>query len=665
MITHPIIQHDVRGSLWHRWDLHFHTPSSFDYDDNNITNNQIVECLIENQIRVVAITDHHVMDVSRLRELQRIGNDRLTVLPGIELRDDHGGDPIHYICIFPDDCNLDHVWTTLQGSLGLTTTAIRDKGGDEKIYVPIEEGAKQTRDLGGVVSIHAEVKSNSIEGIKNKEEFQQRIKYDITKMWIDLMEIGQFKDIDIHQNIIFPKTGLQKPLIICSDNHKITEYSVKMPLWFRTDPTFRGLLMVLREPCDRVYIGVRPEEIIRVEQNPTKYIRSVSFQRKVGSTVSEKWFNGSIIFNTGLVTIVGNKGSGKSALADTLGLLGATKNSGSFSFLNKDRFLHSITGHAKHFEATIEWESDEKVCNEIAGVGEEGFEKELKSVIFSHVPEVKRIGHSSLDELVRFQTGEKQKRIDSLFMQLREISRSRAILEAQADPANRRELLERIKRRELELEAHDKTKPIEKPNPNAIAGRASSNTDLLQELEGTEKLKTVLSTQINNATDTLRTAERRHAIAKLLIEKLDNFEKDFNAFKDSLTENAVELSLSVDDLVALSIKRSAPEKIRDEESTTIISVNKQLDDVDPPGLRQQVIDVEKRIAKLQLKLDAPNRDYKTYLKDLKSWQEKREKIEGSKDDPESLRGLQAALAAVDDLPSKIDELKEVQIKLAL
>lgn len=176
------------------------------------------------------------------------------------------------------------------------------------------------------------------------------------------MEIGQLKDINFHQNIIFPTTGLQKPLIICSDNHKITEYSVKMPLWFRADPTFRGLLMVLREPC---------------------------------------------------------------------------------------------------------------------------------------------------------------------------------------------------------------------------------------------------------------------------------------------------------------IKRSAPEKIRDEESTTIISVNKQLDDVDPPGLRQQVIDVEKRIAEFQLKLDAPNRDYKTYLKDLKSWQEKREKIEGSKDDPESLRGLQVALAAVDDLPSKINELKEVQIKLAL
>ena len=48
-----------------------------------------------------------------------------------------------------------------------------EKGGDDKIYVPIERGADETRKLGGVVSIHAGGKSNSIEGIENNEQFQQ------------------------------------------------------------------------------------------------------------------------------------------------------------------------------------------------------------------------------------------------------------------------------------------------------------------------------------------------------------------------------------------------------------------------------------------------------------------------------------------------------------
>ena len=116
---------------------------------------------------------------------------------GIELRDDHGGEPIHYICIFPEDCDLSHVWTTIQGRLGLTSAAIQDKGGDERVYIPIEEGATVARELGGVVSIHAGAKSNSIEGIRNQKQFQQRIKYDIARQWVDLMEIGQLKDINV------------------------------------------------------------------------------------------------------------------------------------------------------------------------------------------------------------------------------------------------------------------------------------------------------------------------------------------------------------------------------------------------------------------------------------------------------------------------------------
>src|SRR3990172_4755247 len=99
MSSQTLAQNNIRGSLWYRWDLHFHTPSSFDYHDKIIKDEQLVEFLIESGVRAVAITDHHIVDVSRIHELQRLGGDRLTVLPGIELRDDHGGDPIHYICI--------------------------------------------------------------------------------------------------------------------------------------------------------------------------------------------------------------------------------------------------------------------------------------------------------------------------------------------------------------------------------------------------------------------------------------------------------------------------------------------------------------------------------------------------------------------------------------
>lgn len=685
--------HSPQGSLWHRWDLHFHTPSSgSDYADQSVTNENIVDTLIAKGVRVVAITDHHTIDVARIRELQRLGGDKLTVLPGIEIRSDQGGDPIHYICIFPEDCNLDHVWTTFQGSLGLTAQAILEKGGADCVYVPIESGAEVARKLGGLVSIHAGAKSNSMESIKNKEQFQRRIKFDITRNWVDLMEIGQIKDIDVHVNTIFPAIGIDRPLIICSDNHKITDYSIKAPLWFRADPTFRGLLMVLREPSDRVHIGDRPPGQVRIEQNSTKYIHGITFHRKLTAPASEQWFSGHIPFNPGLVAIVGNKGSGKSALADMLGLLGSSKNAELSSFLNPKRFRHPKGGHAQHFEATLEWKSGENitrglsesvilgdverlkflpqdhveaVCNELSGIGEHQFEKELKAVIFSHVPDSLRLGQSTLDDLVRFQTGEKQNRIDSLLKQLREVSRSRTHLEIQTDPNTKRALNENIKQRELEIEAHDKAKPEEKVNPSENVGAPLQEPELLSDLAAAEEAIKLVEEQIEQAEQNQRSSERRHAVAKRLIEKISNFQKEFDVFTTSLKEDATELGLNPSDLVALVVKQEEAEKIRDNASLAIDTAKNLLDETDPLGLKKQLTDGQSKLSDLQTKLDAPSREYQMYLKALGDWQEKRNTLEGTDNEPDSLKGLQVALLALNDLPGQIATLKLEQSNLAV
>ena len=341
MCANQQCRYDPRGSLWRRWDFHFHTPSSFDYQGPlpRPSNQDIVTVLVNNGIEVVGITDHHKIDIQRIQELQTLGSGKLTVLPGIELRDSHGGKPIHYICLFPEDCDLEHVWRTLEGTLHLTEHGIQENGGDDGVYVPIEIGAPLVRSLGGIISIHAGEKTNSIENISNREQFQQRIKYNIVKEYVDLMEIGQLKDIRSYHDKVFPATGLDKPLVIGSDCHDLSKYVVPSVTWVRADPTFRGLLMTLREPRNRVFIGDRPLQAERIEQNPTKYVKSVSFSRKGEAPDTEHWFNGEVVFNPGLVAIIGNKGSGKSALSDSIGLLGSTRNANSFSFLCPDAFV--------------------------------------------------------------------------------------------------------------------------------------------------------------------------------------------------------------------------------------------------------------------------------------------------------------------------------------
>ena len=69
-----------------------------------------VEGLRKAGVTVVAITDHHVIDVQRIRALQELGGNLLTVLPGIEFRTGLGGqEKVHLIGIFPEDSNLDEL----------------------------------------------------------------------------------------------------------------------------------------------------------------------------------------------------------------------------------------------------------------------------------------------------------------------------------------------------------------------------------------------------------------------------------------------------------------------------------------------------------------------------------------------------------------------------
>lgn len=124
-----------RGSQWRLWDLHFHTPSSYDYKDKSVTNQQLIEGLKNAGMSVVAITDHHCIDIERIRELQTLGKAvGITVLPGIEFCSELGGsEAIHFIGIFDEKSNLETIWTKIQGNVLSHQRKLMPKGLNEFI----------------------------------------------------------------------------------------------------------------------------------------------------------------------------------------------------------------------------------------------------------------------------------------------------------------------------------------------------------------------------------------------------------------------------------------------------------------------------------------------------------------------------------------------------
>ena len=89
-----------RGSSWRKWDLHIHTPASYDWDKScNASAKDIVDEAIKEKLSVIAITDHHIIKgIDNIVE-EANGKD-LMVLPGVELRTDKGNKGIHIIGVF-------------------------------------------------------------------------------------------------------------------------------------------------------------------------------------------------------------------------------------------------------------------------------------------------------------------------------------------------------------------------------------------------------------------------------------------------------------------------------------------------------------------------------------------------------------------------------------
>lgn len=482
------------GSTWGKWDLHFHTPASFDYGNKSLTNQQIVDGLMAPGVEVVAITDHHTMDVARIKELQTLGGSQLTVLPGIEFRSELGGnETVHYIGIFSEAADVADLWTKLSGKLGLTVADLQKKGGDEKVYVPFTEGAETIREVGGIVTVHAGKKTNSIENVGNTTKFKMQFKTDLAKTHIDVLELGQVGDRKDYEEKVFPHIGHRLPLIMGSDNHDIAAYQPKAYCWIKGDPSFLTFQQLLSDP-QRAFIGDEPPEKVRIAAHPTKYIESIRFQKVAGSKLSEEWFDGTVPINPGLVAIIGNKGSGKTALAEAIGLLGNCESADSFSFLNASKFRQSKNNKAREFQATLTWRNGhpvtrklsdqtdpdmprdvsyipqsylEAICNEVNNAPGSQFDSELKSVIFSHVAEHKKLNAESLDELIRFKTGPIEERIETLRAELHDINSHVLELEAWSSVANRRLLLNLKASKERELEAHDKLKPADIVKPEA------------------------------------------------------------------------------------------------------------------------------------------------------------------------------------------------------
>ena len=637
-----------RGSEWRRWDLHVHTASSGDYAYNeDDADEQLVNAWRQNNIDAVAITDHFLIDARRIEHLRELAPE-IAIFPGVELRTDKGGNNIHVIGIFSDSTNLKELEEDFNA---IMLRPNPNNGSFEKIYWDYEHIKRFIKDREGIISIHSGNKTQGMDKvIDNKSIFNVAIKEEYAES-VDIFEHNNLHSCQGYIDHVFPKIGV-RPLIVCSDNHNPTDYKFSNELWIKADTNFYGLNQAIQHPDERIFIGTEPPKLTH-EKSETQYIiDSLKIQKKSDVSNPEIWFNTNLELNSALVTVIGNKGSGKSALSDILGLVGNSLNfdNNVASFLTDTRFNRAPKYFGKDYEAVLTWKdghldnadtleiSDntehpriqylpqkyiENVCSNL----DDGFQNEINNVLYSYLDETEKLGTRSFEEFIIEKTKTINLSINSLKEQINNLNIRIIDLEGKKTASYITSLQTRSIELNEELKRHIAQQPVELQKPTDL-----QNNESTKQLETLEDDINKIQTDIKTITEYIQNLiKQKHEVetlkTKIIIElsKVNTINREI----DQIIAPYID-----DEIHNYQIVVDSPEPKFDEllqKISDLISMNNlKLNGNNEDSLVRQ----EKVLIELKEKIieesDTEIKTYQKYIQELRVWQEKLDKIKDDK-----------------------------------
>ena len=439
------------GSQWRRWDLHVHTPGTALNDQFGDWEEYLTAIASQSDVKVVGITDYlSISNYSRMKEFKDEGRlDNIDLLiPNIEFRiapPSERATAINiHLLVSPDDpeheqkilaalarldwqfkgnrysCLPDQLMalgrafdrTVSHDNIALRTGVTQFKVDFSRFREWYDSEPWLRRN--SLVAVAAG--ADGLSGFRRDGAWAAH-REEITRFSHILFSgrPGEREFWLCHGSEQDKETAIQlggpKPCLHGSDAHSIA--SLFLPdenrfCWIKADPTFEGLKQVLYEPESRVCIGPSAP----LFHDEARVIRSIKFSNSNG------WFDDvEIPLNPGLVSIIGQKGSGKSALAEvTAYTAGGWNTNEAGSFLSRagvhlkdvmielywadDNGSSAILGEEQSDDASVRYLSQkfvERLCAEDQ-IGSELIQ-EIEAVIFSHLDPTDTLSASSFDEL--------------------------------------------------------------------------------------------------------------------------------------------------------------------------------------------------------------------------------------------------------------------------
>ena len=451
---------DHRGSVWRRWDPHIHTPGTLLNDQFTGTETwELYLSKIETaipQIEVLGVTDYYSLnaykEVCKYQESGRLPGVHL-LFPNVEMRLALGtgkGTPVNaHLLISPEDtghveeadrflasltfevygevyrCTASdllllgrkHSPTQVDDASALRTGVNQFKVGFDNFRQEMRRSSWAQENI--VVAV-AGGSSDGTSGLKvdpslatvrrEVEKFAKVIFSSQPKQRAFWLGKGSVSVDQLRENW----NGL-KPCLHGSDAHDLE--SVGAPVldrytWIKGDAAFESMRQACIEPELRAFVGPAPPS----GALPYKVMTSIAI-------AGAEWCQTPTIpLNSGLIGIIGARGSGKTALADIVAATGLAKPND----FSTGSFLHRAAPHLQGANAELEWGDGERTDCNISSFGIEPGEPprvqylsqqfveelcssdgiadalvaQIERVVYLANPSGDRLGTSTFDELL-------------------------------------------------------------------------------------------------------------------------------------------------------------------------------------------------------------------------------------------------------------------------
>ncbi|WP_208390287.1 TrlF family AAA-like ATPase [Helicobacter pylori] len=308
-----------KGSSWHKWDLHVHTPYTHLNKEYQCSEEKFIQKLCDSKIDCIGLTNYFKFNEKEFELKEKIEKRGIKVFYNLEVRLDYQNKEdqcLDFHIIFSDKVTqqeIDNFLRNADANVGGTEKKLADLEKDDfdkavvnfdQLLECLEKESLKLRGkylLGFLSRGHGSSRSSS-----NYEKIVKKVHFLIHSS--DKQEnLKKDREYWLKYN---------KPLIQSSDAHEEEQIGKKYT-WIKTEKTFEGLKQIIYEPETRVSIGEEKS------QDPLYKIDSVglNFDEEVKTTNEQDdtpfcyaGFNETLFFSPNFTCVIGGRGSGKSTL---------------------------------------------------------------------------------------------------------------------------------------------------------------------------------------------------------------------------------------------------------------------------------------------------------------------------------------------------------------